>query len=182
MTTPQQQFIADIYPGAKKIADESGSSLELILAQTALETGWGQKVLPGTKNLYNIKADSSWHGKTAEFNVPEYDENDKKYMSKEKFRVYESYEDAIRDRQKFLEENPRYTKAGLFDEGIKGNVEREAEVLQKAKYATDPNYARGLVDVARGPTMRAGIALATGEKPALSDGHHRWTASPWRQG
>jgi flagellum-specific peptidoglycan hydrolase FlgJ len=63
MTTPKQQFNANIYPGAKKISDDTGSSLELVLAQTALETGWGQKVLPGTNGLYNIKADASWHGK-----------------------------------------------------------------------------------------------------------------------
>jgi hypothetical protein len=39
MTNPSQQFIVDIYPAAKKVADESGTSLELILAQTAQETG-----------------------------------------------------------------------------------------------------------------------------------------------
>jgi flagellum-specific peptidoglycan hydrolase FlgJ len=171
MTNPQQQFIADIYPAAKKVADESGTSLELILAQTAQETGWGQKTLPGTNNLFNVKADASWHGKTKEFTVPEYDENKKMYMSKEKFRVYDSYEEALRDRQKFLEENPRYEKAGLFKEGIKGNLEKEAEALEKAHYATGPNYAHAIINVAHGPTMRAGIALATGEK-APNHGTH----------
>ena len=169
MTNPQQQFIADIYPAAKKVAEESGTSLELILAQTAQETGWGQKVLPGTNNLFNVKADASWHGKTKEFTVPEYDEHKKMYMSKEKFRVYDSVEDSLRDRQKFLEDQPRYAKAGLFKEGIKGNLEKEAEALEKAHYATGPNYARAIVNVAHGPTMRAGIALATGQK-ALEHG------------
>jgi flagellum-specific peptidoglycan hydrolase FlgJ len=164
MTNPQQQFIADIYPAAKKVAEESGTSLELILAQTAQETGWGQKVLPGTDNLFNVKADASWHGKTKEFTVPEYDEHKKMYMSKENFRVYDSVEDSLRDRQKFLEDQPRYAKAGLFKEGIKGNLEKEAEALEKAHYATGPNYARAIVNVAHGPTMRAGIALATGQK------------------
>ncbi|WP_072321379.1 XVIPCD domain-containing protein [Luteibacter sp. UNCMF366Tsu5.1] len=172
MTNPSQQFIADIYPAAKKVADESGTSLELILAQTAQETGWGQKVLPGTNNLFNVKADASWHGKTKEFTVPEYDENKKMYMSKEKFRVYDSYEDALRDRQKFLEDQPRYAKAGLFDKGVKGNLEKEAEALEKAHYATGPNYARAIINVANGPTMRAGIALATGEKAHEHGGSH----------
>lgn len=58
MTNPQQQFIADIYPAAKKVAEESGKSLELILAQTAQESGWGQKTLEGTNNLFNVKADA----------------------------------------------------------------------------------------------------------------------------
>jgi flagellum-specific peptidoglycan hydrolase FlgJ len=173
MTNPQQQFIADIYPAAKKIAEESGASLDLILAQTAQETGWGQKTLEGTNNLFNVKADASWHGKTKEFTVPEYDENHKNmHMSKEKFRVYDSYEDALRDRQKFLEDQPRYAKAGLFKEGIKGNLEKEAEALEKAGYATGPNYAKHIIDVAHGPTMRAGITLATGEKTPRHDTAH----------
>ena len=174
MTNPQQQFIADIYPAAKKIAEESGSSLDLIFAQTAQETGWGQKTLEGTNNLFNVKADASWHGKTKEFTVPEYDENHQNmHMSKEKFRVYDSYEDALRDRQKFLEDQPRYAKAGLFNEGTKGNLEKEAEVLEKAGYATGPNYARAIINVAHGPTMRAGIALATGEKAHEHAASHR---------
>jgi len=173
MTNPQQQFIADIYPAAKKIAEESGASLDLILAQTAQETGWGQKTLEGTNNLFNVKADASWHGKTKEFTVPEYDENHQNmHMSKEKFRVYDSYEDALRDRQKFLEDQPRYAKAGLFKEGIKGNLEKEAEALEKAGYATGPNYAKHIIEVAHGPTMRAGIALATGEKAPGHDTAH----------
>lgn len=183
MTTPQQQFIADIYPSAKKVSEESGASLDLILAQTATETGWGQKVLPGTNNLFNIKADASWHGKTAQFNVPEYDQDGNKYMSKETFRVYDSYEDSFRDRQKFLAENPRYAKAGLFDEGTKGNMEKEANALQKAGYATDPHYAATMAKVAHGPTMRAGIALAGGKAPdAPVAGHTASHAGTMREG
>lgn len=172
MSNPSQQFIADIYPAAKKVSQESGTSLELILAQTAQETGWGQKVLPGTNNLFNVKADSSWHGKTKEFVVPEYDEHKKMYMSKEKFRVYDSVEHSLRDRQKFLEDQPRYAKAGLFKDGVKGNLEKEAEALEKAHYATGPNYASAIIKVAHGPTMRAGIALATGEKAPEHDTAH----------
>lgn len=170
----QQQFIANLYPGAKKLSDESGSSLELILAQTALETGWGKHMLPGTNNLYNIKADSSWHGKTAEFDVPEYDKTTKTYhTSREKFRVYDSLEDSIADRAKFLAENHRYEKAGLYDEGVKGNLEKEAAAIQKAGYATDPDYAASIIARAHGPTMRAGIALAEGKTPQDRGNEHR---------
>lgn len=165
MTTPQQKFIADIYPGAKALSDQTGSSLELVLAQTALETGWGQHVLPGTNNLYNIKADSSWHGKTAEFTVPEVNDAGETYMSKEKFRVYDSYAESIADRAKFLADNPRYAKSGLYDPGTKGNLEKEAEALQRAGYATDKTYAAKLVATGHGPTLRAGIDLAEGRAP-----------------
>lgn len=172
MTTPQQQFIADIYPAAKNLSDKTGNSLELVLAQTALETGWGQHVLPGTKNLYNIKADASWHGKTAEFTVPEVDDAGNTYMSKEKFRVYDSYADSVADRGNFLADNPRYAKAGLFDPGVKGDLEKEAAAMAKAGYATDKAYADKLIQTGHGPTLRAGIALAEGKSPESHDKGH----------
>lgn len=165
MTNPQQQFIADMYPAARKISGETGQSWELILAQAATETGWGQKVLPGTNNLYNIKADSSWHGETKTFNVKEYDDAGNAHMSDEKFRVYGSYEESLRDRMAFLESNPRYAKAGVYDPGVKGNLEKEAHALQKAGYATNPDYANDMIKLAHGPTMAAGIALAEGRDP-----------------
>ena len=169
MTSPQQQFIAEIYPAAKDLSDKTGNSLELILAQTALETGWGQHVLPGTKNLYNIKADASWHGKTAEFTVPEVDDTGNTYMSKEKFRVYDSYADSVADRGNFLADNPRYAKAGLFDQGVKGDLEKEAAAMAKAGYATDKSYADKLIQTGHGPTLRAGIALAEGKSLQAHD-------------
>lgn len=173
MTTPQEQFIANIYPGAKKVAEETGSSVEIILAQTALETGWGQKVLPGTNNLYNIKADASWKGKSAEFTVPEEDKKTGKiYMSKEKFRVYESYADSMADRSKFLAENHRYEKAGLYDAGVKGHLEKEAEAIAKAGYATDSNYAEKLIKIGAGRSVKGGIDLAEGRTPPSHEADH----------
>lgn len=173
MATPQEQFIADIYPGAKKIAEDTGSSVEIVLAQTALETGWGQKVLPGTNNLYNIKADAGWKGKSAEFTVPE---EDKKtgavYMSKEKFRVYDSYAESMADRAKFLADNHRYEKAGLYKPEVKGHLEKEAEAIAKAGYATDSNYAEKLVKIGKGPSLRAGIDLAEGRAPQSHGADH----------
>lgn len=50
----KEKFIIDLYPVALAESKQTGLSWELILAQTAQETDWGQKVLPGTHNLYNI--------------------------------------------------------------------------------------------------------------------------------
>lgn len=55
-------------------------------------------------------------------------------MSKEKFCVYESYAESMADRAKFLAENHRYEKAGLYDPGVKGDLEKEAAVTAKAGY------------------------------------------------
>lgn len=180
MTTPQQQFIIDIYPSVHKVAQETGVSEKLLLAQAAAETGWGQKVLPGTHNLYNIKADSSWHGDSKTFNVPEY-RNHHTVMEDAKFRVYGSYEESLRDRVKFVQENPTYGKHGLFDPGVKGNLEGEAKALQAAGYATDPNYAKNLVEIANGPTMRKALAIAQG-KPEQAQGQSRNHTQPQPHG
>jgi ribosomal protein L12E/L44/L45/RPP1/RPP2 len=163
----KDQFIADLYPAATKVSQETGMSRELILAQAAQETGWGEKVLPGTNNIFNIKASPDWHGPTKTFTVPEF-EHGKKVMVNAEFRVYGSIEEALQDRVKFLQENPRYAKAGLFDEGTKGNLEKEAAALQKAGYATDPKYAEQLVAVYNGQTMQRAIKHAQ-EKAAAPD-------------
>ena len=92
----KEDFIAGLYPAARKVAAETGMSYELILAQAALETGWGEKVLPGTNNIFNIKADPSWHGASKTFNVPEY-VNGKKVFLDQDFRVYGSVEEALRE-------------------------------------------------------------------------------------
>ena len=155
----KEKFIADLYPAAKKISQETGMSWELILAQAAQETGWGQHQLQGTNNIFNIKAGGGWDGPTKTFNVWEI-EDGKKVWKDQPFRVYSSVEEALRDRVEFLRENPRYAKAGLFDEGVKGNFEKEAAALQKAGYATDPNYAQSLENVFNGPTMQRAIRTA----------------------
>lgn len=159
--TDNDKFIADLYPAAAKIAQETGMSKELILAQAAHETGWGKHVLPDTHNIFNIKASPDWNGPTRTFNVWEI-RNDHKVWRDEEFRVYESTEEALRDRVKFLHDNPRYAKAGLFDEGTKGDFAKEAAALQKAGYATDPDYATKLMEVYHGPTMGRAVKLAQG--------------------
>lgn len=164
----KEDFIVKLYPAAVLVSQQTGMSKELILAQAALETGWGEHVLAGTNNIFNIKASASWSGPTKTFNVWEI-ENGKKVWKDQDFRVYGSVEEALKDRVDFLKENSRYSNAGLFDEGTKGNFVKEATALQKAGYATDPNYARQLEAVYNGPTMQRAIHQAqqqTGTEPS----------------
>jgi hypothetical protein len=152
----QANWIQSIAPYAKQASLQTGMSAELMLAQAAQETGWGQKVLSGTNNIFNIKADASWTGETKTFQVPEYI-NGKVVTVEATFRSYASVEDAFVDRVNFLKSNPRYAKSGLFDEGTLGNPDAEARALQKAGYATDPEYATNLMKVANGPTMQSAL-------------------------
>jgi flagellar protein FlgJ len=155
-------FIKSLYCPARLVSDETGASWELILSQAAGETGWGEKTLPGTNNIFNIKADSSWSGPSKVFNVPEVIHGKTVHVNAP-FRVYATILDSLRDRQKFLKENPRYAKAGLYDPGTKGNLEGEASALQKAGYATDPDYATKLATLFNGKTMKRAIAEAQKE-------------------
>lgn len=168
MSTPEQrkEFIGALYPAAVRVSRETGMSWELILAQAAQETGWGQRVLPGTNNLFNIKANGGWEGESRVFNVPE-ERNGRIVMENHPFRVYESYDDALRDRVRFLQENPRYAAAGLFEPGTLGDPRREADALQRAGYATDSAYADNLMRVLQGPAMRTAIADARETNPDL---------------
>lgn len=154
------EFIKNLYCPARQVADETGCSWKLILAQAAQETGWGEHVLEGTNNFFNIKADSSWHGESRAFTVEEQREDGSKYWVTAPFRVYPSMLESLRDRQKFLASNPRYAAAGLFSDGVKGNLEAEARALQSAGYATDKKYAKNIAEVAGGPSMRRAIERA----------------------
>ncbi|MYM87195.1 TIGR02594 family protein [Rugamonas sp. FT82W] len=150
-------FIANLYCPARVIADQTGCSWEIILAQAAQETGWGEKCLPGTYNIFNIKADKSWKGESKVFHVWE-KKDGKKVWVDDAFRVYGSYLESLNDRMKFLRTNPRY--AGLEKPGIKGNYKKEAQELLDSSYATDENYAKLLIEIVEGPTMKRGIARA----------------------
>ncbi|MGF6817829.1 uncharacterized protein (TIGR02594 family) [Paraburkholderia atlantica] len=156
-------FVKKLYCPARQVAAETGCSWELILAQAVQETGWGKHVLPGTNNIFNIKADAGWRGESKIFRVWEMSTGGKKVWVDDLFRVYASALDSLRDRQRFLAANPRYARAGLFDADVKGDLVSEAKVLQKAGYATDPNYASELEEVYNGRSMQRAITAAREE-------------------
>ena len=167
----REKFIIDLYPAAVAVSKQTGISWQLILAQAAQETGWGQKVLPGTDNIFNIKAIGGWKGTSKTFKVPEYDRKTQKWVRVDQaFRVYPSCEASLKDWVAFLRANPRYTAAGLFKKGTKGNLGKEAAALQAAHYATDPAYARHIVRLLDGPTMQRAIREAQANMQSKSAG------------
>ena len=155
-------FIKNLYCPARAVSAETGCSWELILAQAAQETGWGEKTLEGTNNIFNIKSSGSWHGESRVFRVWE-KEHGRKIWVNAPFRVYPDIAASLRDRTLFLKTNSVYTKAGLFDPGTVGDFVKEATALKKAGYATDENYVQLLQDVWNGRTMRKAVAEAQKE-------------------
>ncbi|MHA7846412.1 flagellar assembly peptidoglycan hydrolase FlgJ [Serratia sp. D1N4] len=139
-------FVAQLSGPARIASLQSGIPHQLIVAQAALESGWGKREIPtaeGTPsyNLFGIKAGSSWDGPVTEITTTEFEQGAAKKI-KARFRVYNSYVEAIGDYVKLLTNNPRYANVAAAR-----SPEQAAHALQQAGYATDPHYAKKLVSV-----------------------------------
>lgn len=139
-------FVARLSMPARAASEQSGIPHQLIVAQAALESGWGQREIltaDGTPsyNLFGIKAGGNWKGPVTEITTTEFEQGVAKKV-KAKFRVYDSYFSAIADYVKLLTNNPRYASVAEAS-----TPEQAAHELQRAGYATDPQYASKLVSV-----------------------------------
>lgn len=137
-----QQFIRDVWPYAERAASSLGVDTQVLLAQSALETGWGRHVplkADGTSshNLFGIKADQRWQGERVEIVTREF-RHGVMQQEKAEFRAYDSLPEALNDYVEFIRGNPRYQQA--LQHGY--DAEAYARELQQAGYATDPDYAR----------------------------------------
>jgi len=141
-----REFVAELLPHARKIAQETGIPERLMIAQAALETGWGKHQIRDRNhapsfNLFGIKAGSSWLGRVVEVMTTEYIDGRPQKL-REKFRAYASYEEAFRDYANLLQNHSRYAPV------VKSrSATAFAWGLQQAGYATDPHYARKLINI-----------------------------------
>lgn len=145
-----QAFIDSVLPMAKKAAGKLGVNPAMLVAQAALETGWGKHILQDAEgqssyNLFNIKAQGSWQGPTVEVTATEYRAG-RPMQEKSAFRQYESLADSFNDFVDFLQNNPRYRNAL----GAVSDAKEFVSELQKAGYATDPDYAKKVISVFEG--------------------------------
>ncbi|MGY5957496.1 flagellar assembly peptidoglycan hydrolase FlgJ [Kosakonia sp. BK9b] len=141
-----KDFLAQLSLPARLASQQSGVPHHLILAQAALESGWGQRQIPRENgqpsyNIFGVKATSGWKGPTTEITTTEY-ENGEAVKVKAKFRVYSSYLEALSDYVGMLTRNKRYAAVTTA-----ATAEQGAQALQNAGYATDPNYARKLTSM-----------------------------------
>ena len=141
-----EEFIRNIWDHAVNAAKELGLDPAVLVAQSALETGWGKKVIQGdlgsSFNLFGIKADSRWDGSAAIVNTVEFRDG-LATLEKASFRAYDSLASAFNDYVGFLKSNPRYQQA-------LGKVSDSKEFLhelQNAGYATDPQYADKILGI-----------------------------------
>ncbi|BBH13473.1 flagellar rod assembly protein/muramidase FlgJ [Chromobacterium haemolyticum] len=143
-----RDFAAEMLPHARTAAAQLGVAPEAVVAHAALESGWGKRAIrhpdgSNSHNLFGIKASGDWQGRTVSVMTTEY-EGGVAQKRVEKFRAYGSYAEAFSDYARLLKDSPRYKSA--LNQGQ--NMYGFAHALQSGGYATDPRYARKLVDVA----------------------------------
>ena len=154
-----QSFIQKHDDAAKAAEVQTGIPASFMIAQAAHESGWGKREITGKDgtpsfNVFGIKATAGWTGKVAEVQTTEYI-NGKPQKVMAKFRAYDSYEDSFKDYARLIGTNARYKDVVAKADTAEGF----ARGLQKAGYATDPDYASKLARVIN-TTVRVQRALA----------------------
>ena len=144
ITESQTAFVSKLGTAASRVSAEAGIPASFMLGQAGHETGWGKSEIRNADgsdsfNLFGIKATGGWTGKVAEITTTEYINGEPKKVTA-KFRAYDSYEDSFRDYARLMSTNPRYQTAMQN----LGSAQAFATQLQKAGYATDPQYAAKL--------------------------------------
>jgi peptidoglycan hydrolase FlgJ len=143
-----EAFVSRMLPAAQRASEASGVPAQLIMAQAALESGWGKREIrmedgSTSYNVFGIKADRSWKGPVAETATTEF-VNGAPQKTRAAFRAYGSYDEAFADYAKFLSNNPRYSGVVATRDPAEA-----AHGLQRAGYATDPEYGGKLVRIMR---------------------------------
>jgi len=159
-----ERFVEELWPWAVEAAGMLGLKPQALLAQAALETGWGRHQIRGAdgslaNNLFGIKADRRWEGERVSVNTLEYEQGTA-VKKRAYFRAYESPRDSFHDYVGFLQSNPRYIKA------LQSTADSSAyfRALQQAGYATDPEYANKINAVMKGPEMNRALERLKSEE------------------
>ncbi len=163
-----EEFVDAILPHATRAAQALNIDPMAIVAQAALETGWGQHVMRDARgnlsfNLFGIKAGTSWQGDTANRKTLEY-RNGIAAQESATFRSYPTLESAFDDYVNFLKSNSRYQNAFQLNSEAK----QWGYALQNAGYATDPNYGNKIARLLESDVLRAKAQTPTDQPTSTS--------------
>jgi flagellar protein FlgJ len=150
-------FVKAVLPTIRAAAAALGVSPLGMLAQAALETGWGHRMARTVDgalslNLFGIKADTSWNGARATANTVEFS-GGVATQRQTAFRVYGSIADSVSDFAGLLSRSPRYARALA----VGGNAQAYVNSIGQSGYATDPGYTDKLHEILNGSRMRAAL-------------------------
>ncbi len=161
-------FVNDLWSHAETAAAKLGVSANVLVAQSALETGWGRHAMKKPDgsiafNLFGVKSSHGWTGPSVSQNTLEFRQG---AMEQEtaRFRSYDSVSESLNDYVNFIQSNPRYSDAlkhgGSDAAYIKG--------LHKAGYATDPNYSNKVIRIMQQSTFNTALAAMKASSHRLS--------------
>ncbi len=171
-----RDFVRDIWPEARRTGRRLGVPPEALIAQAALETGWGERVIRGDDgansfNLFGVKAGTDWDGSSVNKRTLEF-ENGMPRQVRDRFRAYSGLSQAFDDYARVLETRPRYNAVTNS-----GGAEFPRR-LQEAGYATDPDYAAKIERVMRSETLRDALAELPERAIAPEVTTAVWTTAP----
>jgi flagellar protein FlgJ len=155
------EFVSQVMPSIQRAASDLGVDAHGLLAQAALETGWGQR-MPRTAdgspslNLFGIKAGDEWSGARATADTVEFS-NGVATQKRTAFRAYASIDESVNDFAKLLKNSPRYRE--VIAAG--GDTQAYIDSIGKSGYATDPQYANKLNRILSSGALRAALAPRT---------------------
>jgi peptidoglycan hydrolase FlgJ len=153
-----EQFVAQVLPTIRRAAAALGVNPVGMLAQAALETGWGQR-MPRTAdgapslNLFGIKAGGEWNGARAIADTVEFGRDGVASQRRTAFRAYGSIEESVSDFAKLLASSPRYREVVAAG----GDAQAYVNGIANSGYATDPDYGNKLSQTLNGGTLRAAL-------------------------
>lgn len=141
------EFVQRLLPHARRAAARLGVAPEVLIAQSALETGWGRHVMAGhggkpSHNLFGIKATGGWSGDAVRVSTLEYRDG----VARRELASFKGYPDeaaSFADYVRLIGDNPRYRKALENAHSPEGYLRG----LQEAGYATDPAYADKILKI-----------------------------------
>lgn len=163
-----EAFVRQLHPLALRHAPDLGVAPEVLLAQAALETGWGAHVMPGgngrsSHNLFGIKAAAGWDGPRTAHRTLEFRDGVAQPRV-EPFRVYDGFDAAFADYVSLVKGSNRYAEAVARA----GDPEGYLRALQAAGYATDPRYADKILSILERSALQDGMA-AVSPAPVVAD-------------
>ena len=153
-----EQFVAQVLPTIRRAAAALGVDPVGMLAQAALETGWGQR-MPRTAdgapslNLFGVKAGGEWNGARAVADTVEFSREGVASQRRTAFRAYGSIEESVSDFAKLLADSPRYRDVVAAG----GNAQAYIDGIARSGYATDPEYGNKLNQTLNSGTLRAAL-------------------------
>jgi flagellar protein FlgJ len=153
------QFVDQVLPTIQRAASALGVNPLGLLAQAALETGWGQR-MPRTAdgspslNMFGVKAGEEWSGPRAVAETVEFN-GGIAAQRRTAFRAYGSIEESVNDFAHLLANSPRYREAIAAG----SNAQAYIQSIAKSGYATDPEYGNKLNQILNGGMLRAALIM-----------------------